>query len=152
MITRTGIHALRALTELAELPDSNRLGSASLAERIDAPPNYLGKLLQNLAREGLVESRKGSSGGFRLARDPGTIRLIDVLEPIEQVSRWDGCFLGRPVCSEDDPCAIHERWAALRDSYLGLMTTTTIADLARSGMTPSGIPVGNPTQASDEED
>jgi DNA-binding IscR family transcriptional regulator len=42
----------------------------------------------------LVQSQKGIGGGFRLARDPGAISLLDVVEPIEHVSRWSGCILG----------------------------------------------------------
>jgi Rrf2 family protein len=116
---------------LAGLPRGQRLGSAALAAEIDAPPNYLGKLLQNLAREGLVDSQKGSGGGFSLARDARSIRLVDVLEPLEPTSRWDVCFLGRPQCSGEAPCAVHHRWAELRDAYLALLSETTIAQLMR---------------------
>lgn len=136
MITKTGIHAVRALAALALLPDGSRLGSALLAEKIGAPPNYLGKLLQTLARHGIVESQKGSGGGFRLAREPHRIRLLDVLESIEQApSRWDDCFLGQATCSPDDPCAVHDRWAPLRDDYIALLSDTTIADLTARNRT-----------------
>lgn len=67
MISRTGIHAIRALASLATLSKEARIGTAILAGLISAPPNYLGKLLQSLARHGLVDSRKGLHGGFRLA-------------------------------------------------------------------------------------
>ena len=111
MTSKTGLHAIRALVQLALLPEGEFAGAVSLAKEIDAPSNYLGKLLQSMAREGLVQSRKGARGGFRLARDPEKISLRDVLEPIDHVSRWNGCFLGLPVCSDDAPCGVHERWA-----------------------------------------
>lgn len=129
MIGKTGLHAVRALALLAGLPEGERAGATVIAERIDAPPNYLGKLLRDMVRDGLVESQKGPGGGFRLARDAGQIRLLDVVESIEQITRWDGCFLGFPECSEDQPCAVHPRWKQLRDEYLEMLSETTIEDL-----------------------
>ncbi len=52
---------------------------------------------------------------------------------MEQVGRFGGCFLGRAECSDDDPCTLHHRWAALRDGYLALLTETTLNDLLSSG-------------------
>lgn len=130
MMSRTGIHALTALTALAELAPGAYAGAADIAERISAPRNYLGKLLQRLAETGLLESQKGKGGGFRLARDPHTITLYEVIEPIEHVSRWLGCFLGRAECSDCAPCAVHQRWGKIRDQYLDFLRETTLADLA----------------------
>jgi len=130
MISQTAKHALAALTALAELPEGQYGGAGDIAGDIDAPRNYLGKLLQTLAGEGLVESQKGKGGGFRLARSPASISVIEVVEPIDRVSRWSDCFLGRGRCSDDSPCAVHDRWAAVRDVYLDFLRETTIADLA----------------------
>jgi Rrf2 family transcriptional regulator, iron-sulfur cluster assembly transcription factor len=133
MITKTGLHAVRAVIALARLPDRAYVGAARVAQEIGAPQNYLGKLLKTLAREGLVQSQKGLGGGFRLARDPRAINLLDVVEPFEHVSRWSGCILGRPECSDTDPCAIHNRWKAVRDAYLNMLRRTTIAELVAKG-------------------
>lgn len=133
MISRTGIHAIRALASLATLPREAHMGTATLAGLIKAPPNYLGKLLQILARHGLVESRKGLHGGFRLARPPGSISLLQIVEPVEQTERFADCLLGRAECSDADPCTLHRRWDALRKSYMALLTETTLHDLVESG-------------------
>ena len=129
MLSKSGIHAVRALILLAELPEGTYAGAVSIAERIDAPRNYLGKILQQLSRDGLLVSQKGLGGGFRLARDPSQISLRDVVEPIDQINRWTGCILGRPACSEADPCPIHDQWKAVKEAYLALLDETTIADL-----------------------
>lgn len=131
MISRTGIHAIRALTRLATLDKDEYYGAAALAREIGAPANYLGKLLQSLSSAGLVESRKGAGGGFRLARRARRISLRHVLDPIENVGRWEGCFLGLPRCSDVSPCAVHHEWGPLRDHYLALLSRTTLADLVR---------------------
>jgi len=131
MISKTGRHALTALALLAELSRDAFVGAADVAEQIGAPPNYLGKLLKTLVACGLLESQKGKGGGFRLARSASDISLYDVVEPIEHVSRWNGCFLGRGRCSDESPCAVHQRWGKVRDDYLHFLQHTTVADLAR---------------------
>jgi len=138
MLSKTALSAVKAFSILAGLPEGERLGAAAIAERIDAGANYLGKLLQALAREGLVESQKGLGGGFRLARSASTISLYDVVEPVDRVSRWDGCFMGRSECSRESPCAVHDRWAAVREAYLTFLKETTISDLTqRKGLSVS---------------
>ena len=118
---------------MAKLSDGAYAGAARIAHEIGAPQNYLGKLLKSLAEEGLVQSQKGLGGGFRLARDPQAISLLDVVEPIEHISRWSGCILGRPECSEANACAIHDRWKAVRDAYLRMLQRTTLAELVAKG-------------------
>lgn len=133
MITKTGLHAIRAMVVLARLPAGAYEGAARVAKEIDAPQNYLGKLLQTLSHDGLVKSQKGLGGGFRLAKAPREISLLDVVEPFEHISRWTGCVLGRPECSEVDPCVIHNKWKKVREAYLALLSGTTIADLVKHG-------------------
>jgi Rrf2 family protein len=133
VITKTGLHAVRAMVALARLPEGAYAGAASIAREIGAPPNYLSKLLQTLAREGLVRSQKGLGGGFQLARDPRQISLLDVVRPLEQVSRWSGCVLGHRDCSDEAPCAIHHRWKQVRLGYLRMLDMTTVADLLAKG-------------------
>lgn len=131
MLSKTAIHAVTALTALAELPEGSYAGAADIAKEIGAPPNYLGKLLKTLADEGLVESQKGKGGGFRLAKDPAAISVFAVVDPIDRLSRWSGCFLGRGKCDDESPCAVHRRWAEVRNVYLAFLKQTTIADLAK---------------------
>ena len=133
MLSKTGLHAVRAIVALARLPGGAYAGAGRIAQEISAPQNYLGKLLKALAEEGLAESQKGLGGGFRLARDPHAISLLDVVEPIEHISRWSGCILGRPECSEIEPCAMHQRWKAVRDAYLRMLERTTLAELVAKG-------------------
>lgn len=128
MISKTALHALKALAEMAEHPDELQ-GAAAIAARIGAPQNYLGKLLQALAQEGILYSQKGMGGGFRLARRPEEITLFDIIEPVDHVSRWQGCFMGRGTCSPDHPCAMHYRWASVRNAYFAMLKESTLADV-----------------------
>ena len=128
MITRTGTHALKAMVVLGHLPPGRYAGAGAIAARIRAPGNYLGKLLRQLSRAGIVEGRKGSNGGFRLARSMTTITLFDILDPIEHVAKVKGCFLGKAQCSHRDPCALHEKWSVLRGEYLGFLRATKLSE------------------------
>lgn len=128
MLSKTALHALRAMIVLAERPGEFQ-GASSIAERIDAPQNYLGKLLQALAQAGLVHSQKGLGGGFQLSRKPGAISLYDIVEPVDHVSKWSGCFMGKDACSPDSPCALHNQWAAVRDAYFEMLKSSTLSDI-----------------------
>jgi Rrf2 family protein len=129
MLSKSGVHAVRALVVLAELPVGQYQGAGVIATRTGAPRNYLGKILQLLSRRHLVESQKGLGGGFRLARDPRSISLFDIIEAIEDVGRWNECILGRPTCTDVNPCQVHDSWGSVRDAYLALLKNTKIVDL-----------------------
>jgi Rrf2 family protein len=130
MLTKTGVHATLAMALLARSKPGQYVGAGQIAQVVGAPGNYLGKLLKRLAAAGLLESQKGYGGGFRLARPAEDIRVYDVVEPLENISRWNGCFLGRPTCNPDQPCAIHDRWSQVREQYLNFLKETSIAELA----------------------
>jgi Rrf2 family protein len=130
MITRTGLHAIKAMAVLAELAENEFMGATTIADKIHAPRNYLGKLLQMLSKEGLVQGQKGFSGGFRLARPASEISLFEIIEPIEHVSRMNGCFLGKKTCSEEHPCAVHENWKQVRGTYLRFLEETRLDTIA----------------------
>lgn len=131
MMSRTGAHAVTALIVLAELDPGHYAGAADIAQRISAPRNYLGKLLKRLAETGILESQKGKGGGFRLARDPAEISLFEIIDPIERLERWEGCFMGRPECSARNRCAVHEKWQRVREKYLAFLRDTTLAELTQ---------------------
>jgi Rrf2 family transcriptional regulator, iron-sulfur cluster assembly transcription factor len=132
MISRTGTHTLKALVLLRSLPSGSYAGAAQIAREIRAPSNYLGKILRQLAHAGIVEGRKGSKGGFRLAGDSRTIALFDALEPIEHFDRLTRCILGKPRCSGSSPCLMHRGWSRARDTYVDFLKTTTLSQLVEN--------------------
>jgi Rrf2 family protein len=115
---------------LADITDQSWTDAGAIAARIGAPPNYLGKLLGQLARAGLVEGRKGRGGGFRLARPASELSLYEVLEPVEALVGEDDCILGRPRCDNSLPCALHGQWERVRDEMLALLRNTRLDSLA----------------------
>lgn len=131
MISKTSTQVINALVELARLPEGQYEGVRSIAKKIHAPQNYLGKMLQYLCIHKIVISQKGLGGGFRLGRNPKNISLYEIVEPIENVSFWSECALGLKKCSDVTPCAIHHRWKAVRNAYYEFLKKTSVADLVK---------------------
>jgi Rrf2 family iron-sulfur cluster assembly transcriptional regulator len=143
MLSKSAIQAVKAVVALAELPRGRYAGAVSVARSTGAPENYLGKLLRLLASRGVLVSQKGKGGGFRLGRPAAELTLLDVVEPIDHVSRWSSCILGRGVCSDQNACGLHRQWGGLRQTMVGFLQGTTIAELApavtpKPGRKPKG--------------
>jgi Rrf2 family protein len=115
-------------------------GAQSIAATIGAPNTYLGKLLQQLSRRGILESQKGKGGGFRLARDPGDITLIEIVESLEEFNRNTQCLIGNKECSKEDPCPVHNEWKGVQESYFGMLTRTTLENLKSSKISDDDDP------------
>ncbi len=130
MLSATAEYALRALIALAQNSDGATLGR-DLATASAVPPNYLSKILLDLKKAGFVQAVRGTGGGYRLARQPDQIRLMDVVEVIDGGAARPGCFLSATQpCSSEHPCLAHDRWAAVRNQYVAFLESTTVADLS----------------------
>lgn len=81
LLTRASEYALLALNEIKNSPEP--LGANKLAEDLNIPKSFLAKILQNLARASVLESKKGAFGGFVLVKDPSQIPISSVLEAAE---------------------------------------------------------------------
>lgn len=131
MLSNTSEYALRALLELASTGDEGPVPVDTLSERLDVPRNYLSKILHQLARAEILTSTRGPHGGFELARAPERTSIgsvVEVFEP-DRVQGRRKCLLGRPKCSDADPCAAHEQWAEVSEHVRTFFRTTTLADL-----------------------
>jgi Rrf2 family protein len=130
MLSQTAEYALRAALWLAEHQDGPvRVGD--LAAALKVPKNYLSKTMHQLARAGLLSSVRGKNGGFQLARKPGSIRLLDIVRPFEPMMDRRECVLGRPSCSDVNPCAAHDRWKAVMQTTKAFFSQTTLGDLMK---------------------
>lgn len=141
LLSRSGQYALRALLHIAEQPEGP-VRTSEIAAALDVPANYLSKLLHRLARDGVLDSTRGPSGGFALAIPADQLSLAEALQPIESERLDRRCLLGRPQCRDSDPCAVHGQWKALAEHIDGFLGETTLANLlpprapARSGGSP----------------
>ncbi|WP_304131982.1 Rrf2 family transcriptional regulator, partial [Ignavibacterium album] len=69
-----------------------------ISKKLKIPKEFVSKILQNLTESGIVDSKKGKSGGFMLAKDPSKIRLIDIVAAIDGLDLFNSCVLGFPSC------------------------------------------------------
>ena len=133
MLSATTQHMLRAMVQLARLPEGSTILGRDLARRADVPPQYLSKILLVLRNAGFVEATRGHGGGYRLRVAPEEIRLVDVVELFEGVNSVPGCLLGeKHECSDQEACPAHAMWKEVRAAYVRMLENNTIADLAVS--------------------
>ncbi len=121
---------------LAFLPDGSALPAARLAEYHGVPAAYLAKHLQAMARAGILESRAGPRGGYRLARPASEVTVLDVVEAVDGSDSAFRCSEIRrrgPTASAAKeyrvPCAVHRTMARADDAWRASLSETTIADL-----------------------
>ena len=133
MFTLSGEYALRAMIYLAQHADDHPVSGKSVAKDAGIPEQYLSKVLGDLVRAGVLEGSRGRHGGFKLSRAPQTIHLQEVLAPFEPtLTNRRQCPFGNAACSDEFPCAGHDRWKTVREAYKGFLCETTIYDVAVS--------------------
>ena len=110
-----------------------------LADQADVPSNYLSKILLSLRNEGIVQTTRGTGGGYRLGKPPEDVRLIEIVELFEGSQSEKMCLLdARSVCLAAQPCATHLGWEKVQNVYLDFLNSTTLADIARAPNLCSG--------------
>ncbi|GJM25626.1 MAG: hypothetical protein DHS20C16_20410 [Phycisphaerae bacterium] len=131
MLSRTSEYALRAAVFLAQQPVGEPVPGRRIADELCVPPKYLQNILRELVRVRVLLASPGKGGGFRAARDPKDIRLKEVLSPFESVAASPSrCPFGNAVCSDDDPCAGHDRWKRVKWEYEYFLADTTLHDVS----------------------
>lgn len=101
-----------------------------IAKPINVPQAYIAKLLQELAREGLVSSARGPKGGFYLSEENKMEKVINILAVIDGEKRLTGCMLSLEKCNEEKPCPLHNVLSVSRKNILEVLNEKSIAELA----------------------
>lgn len=123
-------YAIRALTDLALRDRDAWVDVAKIAGDSGLPRAYLGKILKELVKAGLLQSTRGPGGGYRLAREPAEITLLDVKLAIDGERDLERCAVGLDPCSDDTPCPLHAEFKQLREQIRAYLVSTTLSDLA----------------------
>jgi Rrf2 family protein len=142
MFSTKAEYGVRVMVELARRAGEHPIPLAEIAAHDGLPLAYLEHLVARLRKAGLVDSRRGSRGGYMLARPPAEITMAEVVEalegsiaPIECISQGPD---GSIVCSrESDPghtCPTKLLWTRVRFAIVSTLRGTTLADLL---VTPS---------------
>ena len=127
MFSQTTEYALRAMACLALRPD-NLTSAVALAEQTKVPANYLAKVLQTLAGNGLIDGRRGVGGGYRLAKPATQINLLDVINSVSPVRRIESCPLGLKNHG-NNLCPLHKRTDEAAAAVIRVFGNVTLADL-----------------------
>src|SRR4051794_29940079 len=130
--SRSAEYAIRAFVHLAQVPEDRFAMVKNIAEQENIPAHFLAKILQQLARKGLLRSSKGPTGGFALKGDPADVRLIDIVEALDGLAPYEQCVAGLPECNDRMICPLHDSWKALRSRIMDYLEGNTIADLAKA--------------------
>jgi Rrf2 family protein len=123
MFSKACKYAINAMIYISTLPEGNdRVGLKEISKAINSPEAFTAKILSSI---------KGPNGGFEMHEQSGNIQLYRIVHVIDGDQIFTGCALGLEKCSEDHPCAVHNKFKAIREHLSGMMMTTTLEDMAR---------------------
>ena len=137
-LTTKGRYAVMAMADLAGHSDESATPLSVVAERQSLPLSYLEQLFVPLRRAGLVESARGRSGGYRLAKPSGQISIASIMEAVEEETRFTRCTQNDPRCSAVSPCVTHGLWSALSDVNGKFLASVSLADVIAGGRYSAG--------------
>lgn len=132
MLSKTTEYAIRALVSV-ELSSrkGQRPGFKTIARDIDAPAQYVAKIMQTLTRFELLKSMRGRGGGFFFTEDnQQDIYLYDVVWIMEGKTFSTRCGFGFKHCDADNPCPLHNEYEPIREAFTQLLKKETIRSLA----------------------
>jgi len=132
MLTNASKYAIRAVLFLSEKKDSGeKISGKDISKGLDIPDAFIAKLLQKLAKAGIVSSAKGPKGGFYMSSNNLKKHINDIIIAIDKKDIFEGCFMGLPVCSDENPCPIHHIVAPFKEQLQDKFQKLTIHDFAK---------------------
>jgi FeS assembly SUF system regulator len=154
-LTKKADYGLIALRHLTMTAGRSRTSASAkdIADAYGIPLPLLSKVLQKLARGGLLLSEQGTNGGYRLARAAQDISALEVIRTIDGPIILTQCFTEHAGCDHSTLCPVREPLRKVHEGILGLLANISLADLASDDMTvPSLIPGLRPAIANIQRD
>lgn len=121
---------------MAQHQDEGAIGNTRIAAETAVPTSYLSKVLQQLARNGIVASKRGVGGGFELARDPDELTVLEVVNAVDPLRRITTCPLALKT-HKKHLCPMHYRL----DEALGMVESALGQSTIREVMSQPGRPL-----------
>ena len=128
-LTKKADYGLMAMRHLAEHGHGAACSAKDVAESYGIPQEALAKILQRLARAGLLISQHGTNGGYTLARAPETISAFDVIRAIDGPLFITSCITVRGECDQTDRCTIREPLRRVNDSIEKVLKSISISEM-----------------------
>jgi Rrf2 family transcriptional regulator, cysteine metabolism repressor len=134
-------YGIRALMDLAHYYGEGPVQSHDIARRQGLPEPYLNQLLATLRRAGLVQSKRGPSGGHLLTRPPDRITIGEAFLVLEgSIAPWLCVEEAETNCIYAPGCGLRPVWQAVKEATEQVLNRTTLADIVRSALIPAGKP------------
>src|ERR1017187_3399410 len=128
-----GEYALRALLVLGLNYDQPPVRIQTISDHQNIPKRFLEQILNDLKSAGVVKSKRGATGGYRLARQPGEIPLATIVRHIEGALAPVSCvserFYEKCSCPDESRCPIRSVMKEVREAVVKIMERVTVADL-----------------------
>ena len=128
-LTKKADYALMAMKHLAEHAAGASRSAKDVADAYGIPPEALAKILQRLARAGLLQSQHGTNGGYTLAREAHTISAFEVIQAIDGPLFITSCVTVRGECDQSDRCNIREPLRKVNESIEAVLKRIKISHM-----------------------
>ncbi len=122
--------AVRGVLVLADEYGQGPTTLAEVCRRRGLPREYLTKIFASLSRSGLITPIRGKGGGYVLARSPGSISLLEVIEAVEGPIALNFCQQDPPQCQQDH-CPVRPIWTDIQEYIRTKLGAHSLADLAQ---------------------
>lgn len=127
-LTTKGRFAVTAMVDLAMRHGGGPVTLAEISGRQKISLSYLEQLFGKLRRHQLVDSVRGPGGGYRLARDMGTITVADIILAVDEPIDATQCG-GKENCHDDQKCLTHDLWATLNERIFSYLESVNLRQL-----------------------
>ena len=129
-LTRKGEYGILGVTYIAQ-QEKDVIYTREIAKSWGLPESFLAKIFQKLSKGGILESRKGVSGGFSLAKSREDITLKEILDVVQGPTTIGWCEIEEEKCNRFKNCPLTKVLDGIRENMKDVFTKTTIADLSR---------------------
>jgi Rrf2 family protein len=129
-LSKKSDYGLIAVRHLATRHSAGACSAADISEAYGISGTLLAKVLQKLAKHGLVVATHGSTGGYQLARDPASITALDVISAIDGPLSITSCSTHHGDCVQTHTCTVREPLRRVNESILQVLNTVTISNLS----------------------
>ncbi|MDY6826774.1 MAG: Rrf2 family transcriptional regulator [Bacillota bacterium] len=132
MITKKAEYAILILAELAAHPDDTVLTSREIATRRSIPANLVIQLMPLLHESGWTTGTRGPGGGIKLAINPASITLREVIEKVDGTIGITRCLFSNQPCGNKSHCSLRDIWIKAQTNMLSVFEEASIKELARA--------------------
>ena len=132
LISQTAHYALRAVYYLTTTADDKWHLTKEVAKETKIPAPYLARIMSTLAKRGILQSRTGMGGGFRVGKESLKYDLYDIVSQFDNLDNIKECVFGFDDCCEDGKCDLHKPWNDLKDQLIKILKSVTLRAMRKS--------------------